>query len=732
MQSQIISQYIETNSGTKPKGIEIWNNTGAILDFAANNLVIKKGVNGGVPSADYTLNTGTLTSGSVIVIGTTGNNTGTGGGTASLDLTTAANGSFFYNKGFNFNGDDSLEVWYGTTKTDVFGIPGVDPGTQWVGFGVSTKNQNIRLKPGITTGTLAGFTDPSTRFETVSIDPNNDDSGFGISPDISIWAGTTSTDWNTAGNWSNGIPTSSSTVSITGSANPVISAATTAISNMTIDVGSSLTITGGGYLTVSGNLTNNGAFIINSGASNSGSLIVNGTSAGNVTYNRHLTSGSITYWHLIAAPIGAQSINSFVTNAANNIATSGVNYSVTPYDNTVAAGSGNWKHWTSDATNPVSSAGNFVAGKGYEILTTADGPVNFTGTVATSLVSIPITIGGTGNPWNLIGNPFPSSIFANVNADATNNFITVNSGAMDPSFVGYYYWDPTLATPAYVLVNLSTTGAVYIAPGQAFFVKSVALGATINFTTAMRTNQPTVVFQKAAATNTPTITLKADNGSIIKTTDIKYIAGATLGLDPGYDAGLFNGTSSNFKLYTHLVQQDNSVDFMLQALPDNVYDTTVIPVGLDALSGTQVIFKADITNLPIGKKVYLEDRLLGNFNELNNIDKFYTLTLTADTNGIGRFYLRTLDNLGTLAVNDYTKLNFSVIAEPKANNIRVIGNIEAPSKLDIYDTLGRLIKSLNLNAATNQNVKVSNMTKGVYFVKVQSPKASFNTKIAWY
>jgi|GEM_PF-6373960 len=26
-QAQIISQYIETNSGTSPKGIEIWNNT---------------------------------------------------------------------------------------------------------------------------------------------------------------------------------------------------------------------------------------------------------------------------------------------------------------------------------------------------------------------------------------------------------------------------------------------------------------------------------------------------------------------------------------------------------------------------------------------------------------------------------------------------------------------------------------------------------------------------------
>jgi len=359
------------------------------------------------------------------------------------------------------------------------------------------------------------------------------------------------------------------------------------------------------------------------------------------------------------------------------------------------------------------------------------GTVALTGTVATAQVSIPITVGSTGNAWNLIGNPYPSSIFANSNADATNNFITVNSGAMDPSFVGYYYWDPTLTTPAYVPIN-QATAATYIAPGQGFFVKSKAGGATINFTTAMRTNQPTVAFNKTAAPATPDITLSTNDGTTTKTTDIKYIAGTSLGLDPGYDAGLFDGTSSNFKLFTHLVQQDNGVDFMLQVLPDNIYDTTVIPVGIDAKAGTQIIFKANATNLPLGKKVFLEDRLLGIFNELNTTSKTYTVSINKDINGIGRFFLHTLNNLSTLGVNDFTKLNFSVIAQPNNNNIRVIGNIEAPGKLDIYDTLGRLIKSLKLNAASDQSINVPNMAKGIYFVKVKSPKVNFNTKIAWY
>ncbi|MDA3942984.1 MAG: DUF5689 domain-containing protein [Bacteroidetes bacterium] len=170
-QGQIISQYVETNSGTTPKGIEIWNNTGATLDFATNNLVIEKGSNGGAPSQDYLLDAGTLADGEVIVIGTT-----------DMQAVTEGNGATYFEKAFTFNGDDALVVKYGGTITDVLGTPGSDPGSSWSGNGVSTANQNIQLLNGITSGDTDGWTDPSERFETVSTDPVNDITGFGIAP----------------------------------------------------------------------------------------------------------------------------------------------------------------------------------------------------------------------------------------------------------------------------------------------------------------------------------------------------------------------------------------------------------------------------------------------------------------------------------------------------------------------------------------------------------------------
>jgi len=167
--AQIISQYIETSSGSVPKGIEIWNNTLSPLNFSTHNLVVEKGTNGALPSPDFTISTGTLASGAAIVIGT-----------SDLQLTTEANGSVFYLKAFTFNGDDALIVKYGGITTDVFGIPGSDPGTAWSGSGVSTANQNISIKEGIETGDTDGWTDPSERFETTTTD--NSPTGFGIAP----------------------------------------------------------------------------------------------------------------------------------------------------------------------------------------------------------------------------------------------------------------------------------------------------------------------------------------------------------------------------------------------------------------------------------------------------------------------------------------------------------------------------------------------------------------------
>ncbi|SCY24557.1 choice-of-anchor D domain-containing protein [Flavobacterium caeni] len=163
-QSVVISQYIETTSGTTPKGIEIFNVTASDIVFSAtNNIRVYQGNSGATCTliAAIDINVGTLRAGEVWVIGTN-------------DLTTYAttngtgiSGTTDYN--FLFNGDDAVRIDLGGVTQDMIGVcGGGDPGTAWTGGGVSTANNNIQIIDGLCTGDPDGWTDPSTRYTTVA------------------------------------------------------------------------------------------------------------------------------------------------------------------------------------------------------------------------------------------------------------------------------------------------------------------------------------------------------------------------------------------------------------------------------------------------------------------------------------------------------------------------------------------------------------------------------------
>jgi hypothetical protein len=173
----IISQYVETDSGTTPKGIELWNTGTNAIDFSVTTLTILKGVNGGVLSSDFTLSTGSLTAGEVMVVGKSeiGDYLASTFGIGTIQ---------FHSKSFTFNGNDALQIQLNGVIQDTLGTPETDPVTAWSGNGVSTENQNIALKEGISTGDTDGFTDPSERFVTINSSPSSAEglSGFGIAP----------------------------------------------------------------------------------------------------------------------------------------------------------------------------------------------------------------------------------------------------------------------------------------------------------------------------------------------------------------------------------------------------------------------------------------------------------------------------------------------------------------------------------------------------------------------
>ncbi len=177
----VISQYYEGNVGSN-RLLEIWNHSAGDIDFSAQNLAINIYTNGSSTiGATFTLNSGSLTAGSVLVIANTDSTGDTAISTAGLtviDTTSSA---------INFNGDDALELVLGSTTLDIVGQIGFDPGSSWSGSGVSTANQNIELlSASLTTGDLLGSNayDPSARYSFVTAADVTSGSftGFGVAP----------------------------------------------------------------------------------------------------------------------------------------------------------------------------------------------------------------------------------------------------------------------------------------------------------------------------------------------------------------------------------------------------------------------------------------------------------------------------------------------------------------------------------------------------------------------
>ncbi|MCD6179953.1 MAG: hypothetical protein J7K39_08615, partial [Bacteroidales bacterium] len=552
----IISQYIETSSGTTPKGIEVWNVSGHTIDFSKTNLSVYKGTNGGDPSEDFTLSSGTFAAGDVIVIGTDADVSGTGTGFKDF---VEGNGSTFYSKSFTFNGDDALVLYLDGVITDVFGTPNSDPGSAWTGNGVQTNNQNISLISGIGTGDTDGWTDPSERFIVTTSDNSLDD--FGVAPTMTTltWNGN-GTDWNTDINWTpNTIPTPVHNVSIPTvgpGLYPIISNTTSASCN-------DLTLTDDGTLTIA-SLTDN-----------SGSLIIGGNYSGSataVTYNRYMTGdNTLNKWHLLGSPFTGQGIGTFLSN---NPTVTGMKAYNEGEDN-----------WENDYTSATTT--QFSLGQGYAIKLSASGSVLLTGTPNTSTVDITLTYGANGNGWNLLSNPFTSAIAANTTADASNNLLTINESVLDPSYTALYVWDET--STSYLILNHTggspavTLSQDYLQAGQGFFVRAASDGATFSMTTTMQKHQTAVAFKSAEESTWASIMLNAETSNAETNTSILYRSDMNKGLDIGYDAGLF-GSNPDFALYSRLVEDYEGINFMLQALPEE-YETLIVPIGLDAKAG---------------------------------------------------------------------------------------------------------------------------------------------------
>ncbi|ARV14951.1 T9SS type A sorting domain-containing protein [Polaribacter sp. SA4-12] len=516
-------------------------------------------------------------------------------------------------------------------------------------------------------------------------------------------------DWSSISNWDLGrLPIANDLVSI-----PSGKTANLDVSYITVtdvSVVGTLNINSGKSITITGNLTTTGTTNIKSDATSSGSIIVDGSSIGNIVYNRYIKDNA--NWYIISSPVENQDIDVFA-NASSLVAGAGNdNRGLGSYNNATPA----WVYYQ----NGTTTSGDFELGKGYSIRLSSAGNVTFAGNLKTDDVVKNVTVGSNG--WNLIGNPYPSFVNVNKPADAANNILDlgINFSILQSGFKAIYFWDTVSDT--YKPIN-NTSDAKYLAPGQGYFVRVNADGS-ITLNEKMQSHRTGDYFSKSSSDRFE-IKLKINNGlSTEKNTDIKYIAGTTTGLDEGYDAGLFNTTAS-YSIYTHLVSDKDGTKYALQALPNSNFDTMVVPVGLNANKDSEIIFSADMNNIPTGVKVYLEDKVENVFTRID--EGSYKTILEEDENGIGRFYLHTTSE--TLSVDNLVSGSKVKIYNTDSNSIKVIGlNIDEAS-FKLISVLGKEVLSTKLSNKAIQEVALPKLNTGIYFVQIKSQSEEISKKI---
>ena len=388
-----------------------------------------------------------------------------------------------------------------------------------------------------------------------------------------------------------------------------------------------------GPAAVQGGLTLTGNLAIGSGQtftllSNAGgtAYVVNkgGAATGTATVQRYLTptNPGLGYRHY-SAPVSNTTVNDLATSSFTPVFNTDYNTSTTPGTTTpfpTVYGYNQAQYEGSPATtittdfdkgfySPAAGAA-WVPGTGYTVNLGGSELVDFVGTLTTGSVS---TAGqgrgaGANAGWQLLGNPYPSSLDWNqVVASGLVNirpalYVVKSSGQYAGSYATY-------------LNGQGTNGGTNVVPvAQGFFVQTSAAGATgnINFTDAQRiTTASTAPFQRTAADTRPQLLLELGNGTLASQTDIYFEQGATTGLDNAFDA-----TALPFLNGLTLASEAGSDGLAINGQPALGAAVTVPLRVAVATAGTYLLRAADLANLPTGYRAFLRDAVLNTYTDL--------------------------------------------------------------------------------------------------------------------
>lgn len=527
-----------------------------------------------------------------------------------------------------------------------------------------------------------------------------------------------STIWS--GSWSNGLPNSNTAVIVDADYNTITSGNIDACT-VTVNAGKTLTVGSNQYVNIQNELINNGIVNINDG-----SLVqVNNVSnTGSVNYNRNVNSlrgYDYVYW---SSPVSNQTLASLYT-----IPTMGFSYQWNPTFNNTNGTQGNW----------VAPTTTMTPAKGYIIRASSSYgwlgnlTANYTGVPNNGDISIPIERGsllGQNDNWNLVGNPYPSSInivdFLTTNT-SIDGYVSLWLHSNEPvsstspfyQNFQYNYSNDYLIVNGTGASNTSTT-PYYISSGQGFFVSMLesssdysTLTSTLNFTNSLRnkTYDNSIFYRQSVEEQGKIWIDLLDQSNNATRTLIGYVESATNQRDRLYDA-----LTTESKIYSLIDNQK----FIIQgrSLPFDQNDQVSLGIKIST-SGNYKIAVADIIGILSSQDVYLQDTYLNVIHDLRQSPYIFNSS-TGTFND--RFILRYTNN--SLSNPDFTNTNFILYVKDDLISVKSNSIIQ---EVKVYNILGELLYENKFN--DNLVSFDINTNSQILFVKIKTNDIYLTKKI---
>lgn len=453
--------------------------------------------------------------------------------------------------------------------------------------------------------------------------------------------------------------------------------------NVSVASGSTLTFQSGSNLNA-GTIASApvGTIVFESGSN----LIQSGSSnnnLGSITYKRNTSMRRLdyTYW---SSPVVDQNLKLFSPMTVSTPLSSSRFYEYNETTNSYVI------------LNALTTS--FSAAKGYMIrapndFTTSVAPWTgiFTGVPHNGNYSIPVT--ANNSKFNMIGNPYPSTI----NADSFLN---------TPGNEGTIYFWTHLATGdtngASNYATYNTSGGVAAAQGgpqpngtiqagQGFLLSRISSG-TVTFTNSMRVNNTDNQFYRSANESPKSrIWLNLSKGTTaMNQMLVAYIDGATLLEDASMDGKLIATGSSLSSLI-------NTDKYVIQARPTPFMDNDIVSLHFNAAeAGTYTISLDHLDGLFADQNVYLRDNQTGIVTDIKQSVYEFASVEGSFANRFEIIYQNTTLGIENPSLNPD---KFIVYKEGQALKINSGNTVMESYK--IFDIRGRLLhQTNNVNSTT--------------------------------